>query len=130
MALHFNYSKCASAEALTIPGQWEITEHLIWLTLSIGINDITEATASEVAERAHMFWAATGFGLDGSGVNAERAITLAEITRRIGLHTNAATMTKAAFNHNLIRIMREEAHRQLREQQRAAAARSALGIEH
>ncbi len=92
-----------------------ITEALIWRTVSIGINEITERNAEEFAVRCHMYQEVYS-GMD---------ITYADIHRRIGLRTNAASITTAAFNKGMITAMRDTAARNIASQ---ATALSESGV--
>jgi len=71
------------------------TEAVIFLTMFVGIGDITPKTAEEFACRTHLFEIIGGPVLIGP--DGPIYTTLADIQRHIGLHTNAAPLTRAQF---------------------------------
>jgi len=95
-----------------------VTEVMIFLTLLVGINKITEKNVKEFYQRVKEFELATGNqglihekrndSLDVVNVR-DRMPTFAEVERHIGLRTNANMMTKKKWNSTLVRIIREHA---------------------
>ena len=59
-----------------------VTHDLIWLTLGIGIGEITNKTAHEFYTRMRMHWSVYGY------TKAERRVTWDDIVAHIGLRTN------------------------------------------
>ena len=94
------------------------TEGLIWLTIGIGMNQITEANAEEFHTRVRMWEDAHGgyLRLGGESYNYTRE----DIERRIGLGTNASTMTKTQFHKSIIEHYRGKAEWGIRKQQEEA----------
>ena len=80
-----------------------VTNALIWMTMSIGMNRITEANWTEFATRIHMLQKADGPWIeerktvDGEEKRSPRPITPLEINQHIGLHTKASPKTKTQF---------------------------------
>lgn len=96
--------------------EWEITEAMIFGTMTIGINEITEDNADEVFVRLRMAEAFTGapfWGPSEDGGREEISWTHEMVTRRIGLRTNASEMSKAKFNGRLAKLLRQEAEREV-----------------
>ncbi len=85
------------------------TESLIWATMNVGINRITKDNAAEFYRR----YVAASFVLSGKW---KPYLTLADVERHVGLATNADTLTRTAFEKNLLWTLRNEAEQVLREQ--------------
>lgn len=77
-----------------------VTETLVWLTVSTGMPEITEANAAEFLARTRIIEAAYGSMLSqrlDSGEIGDRPITAEDVYNHIGLYTNASKTTKADF---------------------------------
>lgn len=75
------------------------TEALIWLTIGVGMNQITEANHEQFAARVIAWELVHGPYLR---LNDEpHSLTLADVKRRIGLSTNASKMTLPQFKKSL-----------------------------
>lgn len=105
MALHWNISKCSNHKSLQTDDEWPITNALIWATMSVGIRDITEETIPEFYARLRVWENIAGPMLWGkdeeTGKLEERKVEVADLRKRIGLHTNASSMTRAEWRKNL-----------------------------
>lgn len=104
--------------------EWVITNQLFWATMTIGINTITEANAREFAERLAVYEGAFGAFLrkfDDDFNPVDRPITYADIHRRVGLTTNASTLTVTAFRKRVMTRLEEEAKRLVGRQMQVAA---------
>lgn len=115
MALHWNVSACA--EQATTKEGWVLTEALIWSTIFIGINKITEKNVEEfygrLATYEQMFSPLT---YRASGDHAEKNYTTyAELRHRIGLSTNASAKTRKQFLKNLTMLMSDQLERNIRD---------------
>ena len=129
MALHWNLSEIEDFHALHNTGpdgepkgsdadlegdrQWAITNHLIWMTLGVGLNRITEDNCEEFYRRLVLLSYQSGHGYGDADV------TLADLRRRIGLSTNANVETKAAFDNRLKKEMVKRAERAVEKAKRA-----------
>ena len=91
---------------------WPITNALIWGTMSVGMNEITNSNWREFYSRAYMIQTIHGGWLIETGES--RFITPQEVKDHIGLHTNATNYTAAKFKSNIDRRMREYATQLLR----------------
>lgn len=105
MALHWDVTKCKNHKSLTAEGEWPITNALIWATMSVGIRDITEENIPEFYARLSVWESIVGAMLyetdTETGKATERGVTVEDLRKRIGLHTNASSMTRAEWRKNL-----------------------------
>ncbi len=83
---------------------WPITNALIWGTMSVAMNEITEDNWEEFYTRCYMIETIHGSWL--SFKNKSRPITPEDVKSHIGLHTNANTLTKAKFKVDIDRRLR------------------------
>lgn len=81
-----------------------ITDCLIWATMFIGMNEITEDNALEFADRLYIYEMVAG-----NISSRNTPITHEEVFDRIGLYTNASKITKAAFKTKIMKILAERA---------------------
>lgn len=96
-----------------------MTEALIWACLHVGIGEITEKTVDEFYTRVKVWERGIGT-LTRDRDGNEVATTYAEVKRHIGLRTNVFPKeTDAAFARKIIRIMTDDARRDLRKQKEA-----------
>lgn len=113
MALHWNVTKCADAEALTKKPEWGITEALIWMTMAVDLGDITEKNLDEWMVRLRVVEKTTGPILrDGNGKDLK--VTREMVERRIGLKTNVINKTRAFWAKKTARMLFEDAEREVR----------------
>lgn len=104
MALNWNITNCQDSASLQTDEEWPITNALIWSTMSVGIRDITEKTIPEFYARLSVWESVVGpmfYEQDDAGKPTERGVTLDDLRKRIGLHTNAGSMTRAEWRKNL-----------------------------
>jgi len=87
MALNWNISDCNNWESLKTDEEWPFTNQLIWATLAIDMNEITEKNATDFYARLKVIEFCNG----GLVITAEgeSLLTFKHVTDRIGLHTNA-----------------------------------------
>lgn len=104
--------------------EWRITESLIWATMAIGMPSITEKNAREFAIRIAAFESAFGpflYRINEYG-SKRSLLTFEAIERRIGLYTNASSLTAAQFRKKVIDRLMREAEEEVRYQERAQTA--------
>ena len=105
MALNWNLSNCKDHKSLQTDDEWPITNALIWATMSVGIRDITEENIPEFYARLSVWEDIVGPMLWGkdeeTGELVERKFEVDDLRKRIGLHTNASSMTRAEWRKNL-----------------------------
>jgi hypothetical protein len=89
-----------------------MTETLLYMTMFIGMGEISKKNWQEFYLRTHMHEQAFGAFFRGDN-GASLYITPKDIKDHIGLKTNASSMTKAAFNNKLIRYLRETSEKRL-----------------
>jgi hypothetical protein len=91
----------------TIEGKWHpVTDALIWMTMAVGMGEITEKNADKFADRLLAYQALNGACLRGP--DGEVYITSEDVKNHIGLSTNVFPMeTDAQFAKKLRRIAME-----------------------
>lgn len=114
MALNWNIIKCSNHKSLQTEDEWPITNALIWATMSVGIRDITEENIPEFYARLRVWEDIAGPMLWGkdeeTGKLVERKIEVDDLRKRIGLHTNASSMTRAEWRKNLAAYLDDKAN--------------------
>lgn len=91
-----NWQDLLNSSGCTTP----MTEAVIFLTLFIGMNEITDKNAIEFACRAELFETYGDPLLKGP--DGPVRIALSDIQRHIGLRTNATPFTRARFINSVI----------------------------
>ena len=89
-----------------------VTNTLIWATILIGMNSITEKNSKEFHRRLIEFEVVHGQGMLVHEENT-RQPTLEEIQLHAGLKTNAPVMESRKWGNNLKRLVKEEANRRI-----------------
>ena len=113
MALRWNIEKVEGWKALADDaGERAITQAIVFHTMSIGINRITDENAEEVARRIRMVESVHRPSLMDE--NGPRWIDIKDIRRRVGLSTNASSITKRAFDARLKREWMEGVEQRVR----------------
>ncbi len=109
MALTYDLTKCEN-------GMTGLAETLIFATMFVGINHITEKSADEFFVRIKLWEAAGGalrvMGRENGGGFEPCPLTLDEVRAYIGLNTNASVLTKAKFLGNLHRYASDSLRRE------------------
>jgi hypothetical protein len=105
MSLNWHIRDIADLEGIKAdtPDGWPVTDCMIWLCLIVGIDQITEQNAEAFWHRVHAWETITG-PLNTSG----RRIEPFDVVRRIGLRTNAARLTDAAWRKKLAETMERD----------------------
>lgn len=89
-----------------------VTHTLIWASMLIGMNIITEKNSKEFHRRLIEFEVVHGAGMlieDGEA----RQPTLEEVQSHAGLKTNAVVMEGRKWGNNIKRLVKEEANRRI-----------------
>jgi hypothetical protein len=95
MSLDFNYAKCDDKVLWDENDRMRPeVESIIWHTMFLGQNKITEENWRTFYCRYVSYRIANGQG--------EPYFSLADVKGMIGLHTNASTITEAAFKKDLV----------------------------
>jgi hypothetical protein len=89
MSLNWNITQVKDYEELQEGAAWQLTDALIWLTLTVGIPTITDANWQEFYARVHL--------LDLLYRSPENWIKPEDVQRRIGLTTNVSSLTRNQF---------------------------------
>jgi hypothetical protein len=96
MALHFNYADVADYKELHEEQRgWDITNGLIWLSITTGIGDYSEKNLPEILFRINVWEKLNGAFLTYD--TGPQFMTAEMLKRRVGLHTNAGNETRAAW---------------------------------
>lgn len=98
-----------------------ITDSLIWATMALGLNEITESNVDEWEARYALAYATRWLGplsvwngqpVGPNGENAhcftERYITRADLEQHIGLYTNANVESASAWRKRVVERLSEE----------------------
>ena len=104
-----------------------VTNTLIWATILIGMNSITEKNSKEFHKRLIEFEIIHGEGMlieDGKN----RQPTLEEIQLHVGLKTNATAMETRKWGSNIKRMVKEEAQRRIRAEEEEAKNEQSVAI--
>lgn len=99
MALNFDLTKVKDLKA--VKDDWQKTEVLIWATMSVGIDTITEKNATEFYKRLHLAEVLNGSWLSEKG--KPLYITEDEVKARIGLSTNASRFSRTELHKRQLR---------------------------
>lgn len=129
MSLDFDVSRVKNFDVLTsIPnpyGQknedgtpklsWHpVTDALIWATMAIGMNNITEKNWIEFFQRIRAIERVSGAYVNRPNVTSrfdpKGFITPLEVYSHIGLHTNASSLSLAKFREHLYSLSCRETH--------------------
>ena len=99
---------------------WGITWAIILRTMLINMGEITEKNCEEFYTRIALCDECLGASLlmtdEDDGEMKDYFITLADVKRRIGLRANVSEHSKAKFNGWLVRTLRRDVERSIREQ--------------
>lgn len=99
MPLNWSVEDCLDYPSLLENREYAITETLVFATMAIGMNEITTANAGEFYSRVSILKGILGsIGIYKGDTGVENIEIIPEdIYKRIGLTTNASTLTKAKF---------------------------------
>lgn len=95
MSLNWSVEQCENADELLEGDEWQITQSLIFVTMSVGMGEITKANVKEFAVRVATFEALWGSTMRQGG--EPRFMPLQDIVRRIGLTTNVALESRTQW---------------------------------
>ena len=119
MALNWNVGKVENFKTVCYNANGKVnvvTETLIWATMIIGVNGITEKNAEEFFFRISLREKLHGaLRRDWSGENpVDVFVTWDEVKTHIGLGTNATNMTRAKFIKHTVNLFERDAKYALR----------------
>ena len=108
MALHYDLTKVNNFQELVDDdAQSQINSAIIHMTMGIGIRELTTKNLKEFFIRSRM--TELTFGEFTWNKDGRYFLTPKDIEARIGLHTNADSMTKPQHNKHLITYLRSKA---------------------
>jgi len=115
MSLNYDWSKCKELKELHAenPSEAATTDAIVFRTLTVGINKITETNAEDFLERCRAADKVYGHTLTNGTTGEGVSLTWEDIRRRIGLSTNAAKLTYNQFVKKLGEAVMREARRQI-----------------
>ena len=103
MSLDWSIGKCADWKELQTEKEWPMTNGIIWWTMGVDIGSLKSQADCEEFLFRYLF----ACKIDGR----EPQITLVALMRRIGLHTNVTTLTRARWSKKaMINAAREINH--------------------
>jgi hypothetical protein len=119
MALHWNIKNCKDLEEIKSKEEWGTTNTLIWLTIPVGLGNITEDNWKEFLFRIrvmeklsgpflHQFIPNTDPPEDGKGTQVPIYFTPKMVKKRIGLYTNVSDETRSAWMKNRMKHLLNE----------------------
>jgi hypothetical protein len=120
MALHWDLSKVKNSEEIT-ENEWGITEAIIWMTMSVSLQGITDENVGEFCARAALLQA-----LHGPWLSQGIYVTDEMIRRRVGLFTNVSDEERAPW---LERQVDDRATKRLINAQREESAEIIAALE-
>lgn len=103
MSLDYFYGKVKDADTVVFDENDRMraeVQSVIFLTMPLGMSQVTEANATEFYRRFRMFYRVKGY--NDKDV-AETGVTLALVKSLAGLGTNASSKTMAAFKKDLMK---------------------------
>ena len=119
MALHWDYSKIKESTVTWEPdGTWdgdgeplgqmtEVLHTLIWTTMSVGMDKITEKNWKDFYTRMKLIGSDRSLLRRDKDGNYTVPISSQEVKDHIGLMTNATTLTKLQFLKRAYRVVNE-----------------------
>ena len=118
MALTYDLTAIADWSDLTKGAEWSKTEALIFATMSIGMDEITAENAGEFYARIKILEGAieSFVSVIEEGEFRSYFFTVEDITRRIGLSTNAGRETRAKFLGRMLKIRINDFERTMQRQ--------------
>jgi len=108
----FVWPACGPNDEQVLRGEIEC---MIWATMFVGLNKITEANAEAFAARLAS-WEAIAGPISASG----KPLSAALVRKCVGLETNANTLTAAAFQKQLGKVALARAERAAEKAARAS----------
>ena len=123
MALSWDIGKCENHKGLWVDAGDKRrkldarTESLVFLTMAVGLDAITEPNYREFFCRIRMLEKMSGAFFVGDA-DKDNFFTLEHIKRRIGLVTNATAKTQARFYKGLMDTLRYDVQHELRRQEK------------
>lgn len=119
MSLNYDTTKVNTIKLTNKEGNMSaITNCLIFITMAVGISEITNKNYKDFFARVRVYEKSCGNYMnlydDETNETIKYYITLEDIKDFIGLKTNASTLTKTEFLNNVLRIVIEHAERELK----------------
>jgi hypothetical protein len=112
MPLNWNIENCKDWETLKTDEEWPLTHALIWASMSIGIREITEENLPEYYARIHIWESLRGPYTSRrdpeTGKFKGKPVSVEDLRKRIGLWTNASTMSRTKWLKNLNTFLNQE----------------------
>ncbi len=94
-----------------------ITNTLIWSTMFVGFNKITNKNYKQFHQRLIELELASGGGLLVAEDGHSRQPTIHEVKSHVGLSTNASVQSNSKWSRNLARIIQETAEKRINNEQ-------------
>jgi len=101
MPLNWSVAACKNFKDLQEGREWNITNHLIWQSMNVGINEITIDNIPEFIARLSVWEALSDARLTIYNEETDKCerydIKVSDMVKRIGMWTNASTFTDTKF---------------------------------
>jgi hypothetical protein len=111
MPLDWDANKVTGIDSLT-DAERQIMDVLIWKTMSVGIDEITDDNVEVFAARVAATEIVNGHSLafvdDSSGRPRTRSINTDDVRRFVGLRTNAGVMSAKDFEKYLVDCIKQQ----------------------
>lgn len=115
MALNWSIERCRDWRELTTDTEAAVTNAILILSMPCGFGKIEEKSAGKIAARIMAWELAFGpFLYTDSDGKLPRPITPADVSRRVGLSTNAREMTDKQFAAHLGQSLVQKANDAIR----------------
>ena len=113
MALSWDITEVKDYKTVTThptdSNKWHpVTESLVWASLAVGINHITEKNVHDFYVRVNMYEKLFGAYLWNVEKGSHQLFTLEDIQSHIGMRTNISNKTKSQFLQSLFNGVRFE----------------------
>ena len=128
MPLNWNIEKCKDVESIKGEEEWGITQTIIFTTMPVAMGSITESNWKEFLFRVKVIEKMSGALMNKAVSNGDPSrpylpepttshipvyFTPKMIKRRIGLHTNVSTETRAAWMKGYVKNLFQNIEREI-----------------
>jgi len=115
MGLNLDMTKVKDFDKLKSDEESAKTNVLIWATMTIDLGEITEKNIDEWLFRAKLYTKATGHGL-GSNKDGIWNPSKEDLIKRIGLHCNVCSTTRAAYMKKVMKALEHDVEYEIRKE--------------
>jgi hypothetical protein len=112
MSLNWDITRVENSEEVFSDENKAVSESIIFYTLFVGMNSITEENVKNFFQRVYVFeklFGPTVTYVDKNNERRDRYMKFSDIKRMIGLRTNATPMTETKFKSKVVERSYSEA---------------------